>query len=340
MNDEDVQNDMRAPPFDHKNAYMLFYMKDKETSLAETLAQLAKTPTSSTSNASPTSNLPTRPPKRKIDRVIDSDPEDEDIGESVSSAAGQPPSLVSIVNSVLSSGPNPSPSKKPRLGDGRTPLGVLKANVTNGIVFTGKTHGVNGVNGSSTISSVASPAPVRSMPKVMTKTLDLPGAASDSESDDEDEDKTKDKDNKSTQNQQNNLGKTASLPSPVSPVKAGPKAWQLDDPESEATPKQAPTSTADSEPEKTEAEPPSSSTVAEATTTQSSDLSSQSLGLKERDGGMRAKNPNKVYQSKSKKEQRGTNPYGMLGLGTSSGGSRVRGTGYVLGNKKIRRAGI
>lgn len=107
MNDEDITPFIK-PPLDHKNAYMLFYMR--EQSLDNVVAQ-AMAPSIPTSHNIIKSGPYTIPVAPKIQKRVVVDSDDEDTGKPVSS-----PPAKSRIKSLRTAedDANPSPSKKPR----------------------------------------------------------------------------------------------------------------------------------------------------------------------------------------------------------------------------------
>ncbi|PVF96341.1 cysteine proteinase [Serendipita vermifera] len=99
VNDDDVDL-IKAPPLEHKNAYMLFYMR--QHSLHDSIAQ---------ATAASKTSLDSMPRLKRKRNLIDSDDE-EDIGESIPEPSNSPSHIPKTPTSLPEEPSNPSPMKK------------------------------------------------------------------------------------------------------------------------------------------------------------------------------------------------------------------------------------
>lgn len=342
MNDDEISEARNGPPYDHKNAYMLFYMREP-SSLDDVVAQ-------ATAPAAPSNSFKTsgyvfhKPPPRvpfkassqpKKSKVIYSDDEDtgklvSPISPTVSKASLKSPRMDDDVT-------NPSPSKKPRIEDDSPSQ-------------------ENGTSEKPAFSYASAARTTKSSTNSMK--LDLRNVSSESEEEEENEtqitvDAQPPPESQMTLDSHFTLTQETDAPRSPKLTKSKPRAWQMDD--SDATPS---TTRASSPPPSSFMESSTPSTRQELIEDEKDDdddvpIQTPSAPINAwgssgprnwasggSSGVIRPKS--KTYQSNAKKEQRrGTNPYAHMGLPdnalNSSQNGRGAHNGPTLGNKKNRK---
>jgi hypothetical protein len=353
INDDEISEARNGPPYDHKNAYMLFYMREP-SSLDDIVAQAVATASSNSYKASgytfhPPPKIPGKvPPKintKSKKRVVQSEDE-EDIGKPVPPTSPTKASLKSarMDDDVTS----PSPCKKPRIEDDDSNKENKPSNAKPMLDYASVARATQGPN----INSKLDLRNVFSEPDERQTTIDaqVPMEAQLSVG------------SHITQIEDMDVQKSPSLPTSheFTPEPAQPKRrpWQMnDDPDLVLT-----TTHANSPPPSSFVDSSSTSTKQDFGGDDKEEGSNGAAPVRPRSawasseprswasggtsGVIRPKNISKTYQSNSKKEQRkgnGSNPYGLMGLSDSAASRPQNGggthNGATIGNKRHRKPG-
>jgi hypothetical protein len=305
MNDEDNQTLPAAPPYDHKNAYMLFYMR--ESSMAATIAA------ATTSHNKPPVALLSGLKRKREDPIFDSGPQ-EDLGEvlatqrTTSPFRDLPPSLSGNDNN------GPSPAKRARYETyaGTVPIENLAKNPTvkSRFIFADPHRSIP-------------TAQSRSKPKQPPfKDLGLSYLSSEAEDPEEFPLAVP-----SSQTDVASETQPSSLPvsregTPEHSTPHIPRAWQRADTgtSSARTPSESPPSSSDSRKRKNRETDENAVTSGPKLKRQKSEEDMPAwLNGRDGDGGLH--NISRKYKSNAKKERRERrghqNPYGMMGIPTA-----------------------